>query len=158
MLKVSLASLTIGTLCVSSHYSISYAATWRCEEKASAGFNSDRGYQLLEYRADKYIISTDVHQEQFAEFFWDLVNWSDDIKPAGLTVVGDSANYLLLCQHLEWSTEQVNNNSIKCENHKYFSSLDFNLHTGLFTAASLGFGSSYGGSSSISVGECVRID
>jgi hypothetical protein len=158
MLKISLVSLTIGTLCATSHYSISYAATWRCEEKASAGFNSDSGYKLLEYRADKYIISTEVHQEQFAEIFWDIVNWSENLKPAGLTVVGDNANYLLLCKHFEWSTQGSSNNSIKCENNRYFSVLEFNLHTGLFTAANLSFGSSDGGSSSISVGECVRID
>jgi hypothetical protein len=155
---VTIASLTAGILSIASHFSASIAATWRCEEKASVGFSTDSDYQVLEYRKNKYIVSTEVNKEQFAEIFWNLNNWSENLKPAGLTVVGDSANYLMLCQHFEWNDEIVNSNSIICENHKYFRIFEFNLHTGIFSAASMSFGSSYSGSSAIRVGECVRID
>jgi hypothetical protein len=154
----TIASLTVGILSMASHFSASIAATWRCEEKASAGFETDRGYQVLEYRPNKYVISTDVQQEQFDDFFWNMNKWSKNLKPAGLTMVGDRANYLMLCQHFEWQNETTNSNSIVCENHSHFSVLEFNLHTGLFTAASMSFESSSGGSSTIRVGECVRID
>lgn len=154
----ALLSFTIGIFCVTAYHSASYAATWRCEEKTSAGFHTDSGYQLREYRTNKYIISTEVYQEQFNEFSWDMKNWSDYLKPAGLTMVGDDARYLLLCTHSELKNESVNYNIIKCENHPYFEQLEFNLHTGLFTAVNMDFGSSYGGSSSVRVGECVRTD
>lgn len=135
--------------------------TWVCDVEAAIGFDSNRGYQALNFRTNiSYTVKANINPNDLTRDFQRNHNVfeadSDIYSPASLQQRG--ANAVVLCiklTHPGFSGGEVTR--VTCENTGHYGDkFEFNLNTGTFSHVFTGFELTGGGQSWVEVGECRR--
>lgn len=154
--------LMYAVLILAANASFGAAQTWICDAQASVGFDRQRGYDAITFRAARsYRIQSGISPEDLTleDQRGDRVfrhPQDGSLRAASIQSVGE--NFVSLCIHRSSTTPPFPYNTIICEGPlSYGNRFVFNLRTGLFSLVAVGFESDLGTTTWIEVGSCRRI-
>ena len=153
--------LMFAVVILATHANVGAAQTWICDAQASVGFDRQRGYEIVRFRAgSSYRIQSGISPEDLTLEFQRgdrvFLNPQDDFRrAASFQPVGES--FVSLCFHYNYTTNQAQNHII-CERPMAIGThFEFNLRTGLFSLVQFGFEHDVATQTWIEVGSCRRI-
>lgn len=140
------------------------AQTWICDSKALVGFDRESRYEVITFsNRSSYRIEANIDRGRLAtsrdKRAYDQLIDSEfqSYKPAGLTVVGQTATFFCRLHERGSNEPTFAVSSISCDSvTQHLADFTFVLDTGLYSMVNGGF--EFGGQSWVEVGECRRIN
>ena len=135
------------------------AKSWVCDTKASNGFNSDRGFEPLNFLANSsYIFKHDIDGSELTlehQRDSNVFNRNDrDYYPSSIKQIGHNATEL--CTHIIVRQGKFKTDRITCDT-IFYGDVIFNVEIGRFSIVN-NAGFTTNGSSYVEVGECRLVN
>lgn len=129
--------------------------TWICDSEASVGFDEQRGYEPVRYKAHQsYRIRTAIGRNGLSlesDRANHIFETGNDAAMQAASIQMTGYDFVGLCRDIEFTKQII------CDGPMPFASrFDLSLETGLFTLLAGGFED--GGISFVEVGKCRRVD